>query len=180
MRPHFSRVPQEVGTAPDVLGERLAVVFAEHAGRAPMDELVHVRAVAAHRERRHPQARAALRQQPDDPSAHRVQFRVSSRASHHVEDTTYATRPVQVPPTCAPDSTAPYPDVPPATSKGPVSTGFAPSGQELRGSSTRLAEPVGDPNRASRCNRTTWERAHIPYTCVICQHGVRIPARWRT
>ena len=62
--PRAPVVPQQVGAAAEVLGERLAVVLGQHAGRAPLNELVQVGGVAIDGERGRAQVRAAVGHQP--------------------------------------------------------------------------------------------------------------------
>ena len=73
------------GAAAQVLRQGLAVVLGQDTGRAPVDELVQVGRVSSDGERRHPQVRAILRNQPEDPPANRVHRRVVvSRLSSHM------------------------------------------------------------------------------------------------
>ena len=57
-------MPEQVGAAAEVLGQRLAVVLGQNAGRAAVDELVQVRGVALDGERGRAQVRAAIGHQP--------------------------------------------------------------------------------------------------------------------
>ena len=77
-------VPGLVGTASQVLRQGLAVVLGEDSGRAPLDELVQIGRVSLDGTRGHPQVRAGICGQPEDPPPNRVQSHtiVFCRKSH--------------------------------------------------------------------------------------------------
>ena len=62
--PRAPVVSQQVRAAAQVLGQCLAVVLGQHAGRAPVNELVQAGGVALDGERGRAEVRAALRHQP--------------------------------------------------------------------------------------------------------------------
>ena len=86
---------EQVGAAPQMLRERLAVVLGQHAGRAPVDELVQVGGVALDGVRGRAQLRAAVGHQPEQPPAHRVQLIGVFPSSSHRWEITYFLPPVQ-------------------------------------------------------------------------------------
>ena len=81
-------MPERVRVASRVLGQHLAVVLSQDAGRALVDELVRIGRVPADRERDRAQVRAILRHQPEEPPRHGIPLRAvcSLPSSQEVEN----------------------------------------------------------------------------------------------